>query len=100
FVSAWLAAHPETAVVTRDLAGEPLPHIDGGLLAALGRAPEARSTGEAAAVARADGLIAEVEAAEVLVLAVPMYNFSVPSTFKAWIDHLARAGRTFRYTAE
>ncbi|HYM04716.1 MAG TPA: NAD(P)H-dependent oxidoreductase, partial [Stellaceae bacterium] len=44
-------------------------------------------------------LIAEVEVADTIVLAVPMYNFAIPSTLKAWIDHVARAGRTFRYTA-
>ena len=44
-------------------------------------------------------MIAELEKADTIVLAVPMYNFSIPSTLKAWIDHIARAGRTFRYTA-
>jgi FMN-dependent NADH-azoreductase len=48
---------------------------------------------------RLSRLIEELEAADVIVLAVPMYNFSIPSTLKAWIDHVARAGRTFRYTA-
>jgi FMN-dependent NADH-azoreductase len=51
------------------------------------------------AVALADKLIAEVEAADTIVIAAPMYNFTIPSTLKAWLDHIARAGRTFRYTA-
>ena len=52
-----------------------------------------------AAAAFADGLIAEVEAADVIVIAAPMYNFTISTTLKAWIDHIVRAGRTFRYTA-
>jgi FMN-dependent NADH-azoreductase len=60
--------------------------------------PEAQRTErQNEVVALSDTLIAEVEAADTIVLAVPMYNFSIPSTLKAWIDHVARAGRTFRY---
>lgn len=97
-LSAWTAGE-KVEVVRRDLAAEPLPHVDAELLTALGKSPGDRSPQEAAAVARADAVIEDVEAADTIILAVPMYNFSVPSTFKAWIDHLARAGRTFRYTA-
>ena len=60
---------------------------------------EQRTAEQQASVDFADRLIEELEAAETIVLAVPMYNFSIPSTLKAWIDHVARAGRTFRYTA-
>lgn len=60
---------------------------------------DTRSTAERQAAALADTLIEEVEAADVIVLAAPMYNFSIPSTLKAWIDHITRAGRTFRYGA-
>ena len=59
---------------------------------------EKRTVQQTAAASHADRLIEEVEAADVIVLAAPMYNFSVPSTLKAWIDHVARAGRTFNYT--
>jgi FMN-dependent NADH-azoreductase len=69
-------------------------------LAALGVPAEQRDEGQAARVAFADRLIEELEQADTIVIAAPMYNFSVPSTVKAWIDHIARAGRTFRYTAE
>ncbi len=55
---------------------------------------EQRSSGQAASVAFADRLIDELEAADIIVLAAPMYNFTIPSTLKAWIDHVARAGRT------
>ena len=58
-----------------------------------------RAMTERRAAALADTLIEEVEAADVIVIAAPMYNFSIPSTLKAWIDHIVRAGRTFRYGA-
>ena len=87
-------------IVARDLAREPLPHLDGDFLGGMGRAPEDRDGPQAAALARSDALIDELLAADVVVIAAPMYNFGIPSALKAWIDHVARAGRTFRYTAE
>jgi FMN-dependent NADH-azoreductase len=86
------AAAPGLAVVERDLAAAPLPHLDGELLAGFGGADNA-------AAARSDALITELKAADVIVIGAPMYNFSIPSTLKAWIDHVARAGHTFTYTA-
>jgi FMN-dependent NADH-azoreductase len=98
FVDKWLAQHPGTSVVERDLAAEPLPHITGATMAAIFTPAEKRSPEQAEIVAFADRLIEELEAADTVLLAVPMYNFTIPSTLKAWIDHVARAGRTFRYT--
>lgn len=98
FVDKWLAQHPGTSVIERDLAAEPLPHITGATMGAIFTPAEKRSPEQSEAVAFADRLIEELEAADTILLAVPMYNFSVPSTLKAWIDHVARAGRTFRYT--
>jgi FMN-dependent NADH-azoreductase len=98
FVAALTRRHPGAAVVERDLGGEPLPHITAELMAAAMTPAAERTPEQAALAAPADALIEELETADVIVLAVPMYNFSVPSTFKAWIDHVARAGRTFRYT--
>jgi FMN-dependent NADH-azoreductase len=89
------AAEP-VSVVTRDVST--LPHFDGATLAALTTAADQRSNEEASRVTLADRLIEEVEAADTIVIAAPMYNFAIPSTLKAWIDHIARAGRTFRYT--
>ena len=86
-------------VTTRDLTPETMPHLDGEALAALMAPAAERSPRQRDLVAFADALIAELESADTIVLAVPMYNFSIPSTLKAWIDHIARAGRTFRYTA-
>lgn len=100
FIAGWRAANAGGRVVERTLTPENIPHLSGDTLAALGKAADARTRDEAEAVAFADGLIAEVEAADTLVIAAPMYNFTIPTTLKAWIDHLARAGRTFRYTAQ
>ena len=99
FVQAWHRSHPGTTVVERALTAESIPHLSLGALSALMTPAEQRSTEQHATVAFADRLIEELEAADTIVLAVPMYNFSIPSTLKAWIDHVARAGRTFRYTA-
>ena len=89
---------PGATVVTRDLAREPVPHLTAERFGAFLAKPEARTPEQAAVVAHSDGLIAELEQADVVVLALPMYNFGVPSTLKAYFDHVARAGRTFRYT--
>ena len=85
-------------VVTRDLAREPVPHLDAGRFAAFLAKPEQRTAEQHAVAAYSDGLIAELRAADVLVLGLPMYNFGVPSQLKAYFDHVARAGVTFRYT--
>jgi FMN-dependent NADH-azoreductase len=99
FVSAWQGSHPGTTVAERDVNATAIPHLSQDTLAALGTPADKRTPAQQDAVALADALIAEVEAADVIVLAAPMYNFSIPSTLKAWIDHIARAGRTFRYAA-
>lgn len=86
-------------VTERDLDTDPVPHINSRTLAGIGRqAPETPETAQVRAYA--DMLIEEVEAADVIVMGVPMYNFGIPSTLKSWFDHILRAGRTFRYTAE
>jgi FMN-dependent NADH-azoreductase len=90
--------HPEATVVERHLTPETIPHISRELLTALGTPEATRSETQRQALELADRLIEEVEAADTIVIASPMYNFSVPSTLKAWIDHIARAGRTFRYS--
>jgi FMN-dependent NADH-azoreductase len=92
-------AHPEAKVVVRNVARYPLPHIGEAFVNGLANAPEQRSAAESEALARSDGLIGELMAADVLVLAVPMHNFGLPSSLKAWIDHVVRAGLTFRYGA-
>jgi FMN-dependent NADH-azoreductase len=92
------AENPAANVLVRDLASEPLPPQDEAALAALTTAAADRTPEQAARVAFDDALIAEVQAADVVVLGVPMYNFGVPVQLKNWIDAIARAGVTFRYT--
>jgi FMN-dependent NADH-azoreductase len=99
FIDRWRQSHPRTTVVERDLAAGGIPHLSLAALAASMTPADTRSTAEHEAAVLADALIEEIEAADVIVLAVPMYNFSIPSTLKAWIDHITRAGRTFRYGA-
>ncbi|HRP23111.1 MAG TPA: NAD(P)H-dependent oxidoreductase [Thauera sp.] len=92
------AADPAANVVLRDLARDPAPVIDEAALGALFTPAEQRTPQQAARVAESDALIAEVQAADVVVIGVPMYNFSISAQLKNWIDAIARAGVTFRYT--
>jgi len=87
-------------VTYRDLNVSQVPHLTDAIFNAF-HTPEAERTIEQqAAAAVSDQLIDEVSDSDILIIAVPMYNFGVPSTLKAWIDHIARAGKTFAYTAE
>jgi FMN-dependent NADH-azoreductase len=99
FVAAWRGSNPESTVVVRDLAQNPLPHLDAERFLSFIAKPEDRTPAQQAIVAESDALIDEIKRADVLVLGLPMYNFGIPSTLKAYFDHIARAGVTFRYTA-
>ena len=92
------AANPAAVLELRDLAANPHPVLDEAALGALFTPAEQRTPEQAARVALDDALIAQVQAADVIVLGVPMYNFGVPVQLKTWIDAIARAGVTFRYT--
>lgn len=92
------ARHPDAQVVVHDLAREPLQALDEATLGALFTPAEQRTPEQAARVAIDDALIAEVQAADAIVLAVPMYNFGIPAQLKNWIDAISRARVTFRYT--
>ena len=94
------AANPGAVLTVRDLARTPHPQLDEAALGALFTEAGARTAEQAARVALDDALIAEVLAADVLVIGVPMYNFGVPSQLKNWIDAIARARVTFQYTAQ
>lgn len=89
-VAARKAAHPDLQVTYRDLAATPLPHLSGGSLAKA----------DPAEAAAAEQVLQEFLEADVVVVGAPMYNFSIPSTLKAWIDRIAVAGRTFRYNEQ
>ncbi|MDZ4239743.1 MAG: NAD(P)H-dependent oxidoreductase [Hydrogenophaga sp.] len=93
------AANPAATLTLRDLAVTPHPVLDEAALGALFTPAEQHTAEQAARVALDDALIAEIQAHDTLVLGVPMYNFGVPVQLKAWIDAIARAGTTFRYTA-
>lgn len=98
FVDEFLISNSGSELVVRDLGETPVPHLTGEAIGGFGLAAEARNSAQAEAAALSDTLMNELRAADVIVLGVPMYNFGVPSTLKAWIDYVARAGETFRYT--
>jgi FMN-dependent NADH-azoreductase len=93
------AANPAATFTLRDLAVTPHPVLDEAALGALFTPADQRTAEQNARVALDDALIAEIQAHDTIVLGVPMYNFGVPVQLKAWIDAIARAGTTFRYTA-
>jgi len=97
FIAQWQATHPADQVKVRDLADSPVPHLDANLLGGWMTPAEQQSEAERAALALSNTLTDELLAADVLVLAAPMYNFAIPSTLKAWLDHVLRAGVTFKY---
>ena len=94
----FVAQFPRARVIRRDLAANPLPHLDAERFGAFLAKPEARTPAQRQVLAESDALIAELKAADTLVLGLPMYNFGVPSQLKAYFDHVARAGVTFKYT--
>ncbi len=98
YTEQWLQHNPGATVATRNLAEEPVPHLDAQRFGAFTTPAGERSPEQEAVVAYSDQLIDEIKRADVLVLGVPMYNFSVPTTLSAYFDHIARAGVTFRYT--
>lgn len=98
FIQQWQAAHPGDSITVRDLARNPVPHLDANLLGGWMKPAEQRSAAEQESLQRSNELTEELQAADVLVMAAPMYNFAIPSTLKAWLDHVLRAGVTFKYT--
>jgi FMN-dependent NADH-azoreductase len=97
-VSALRAEEPGAHLTIRDLGQYPHPALDEAAVGALFTPAEARTPGQAARVAKDDRLIAELQAADIVVLGVPMYNFGIPVQLKNWIDAISRRGVTFRYT--
>ena len=99
FTARFVASHPGTRVVRRDLANDPVPHLDASRFTAFSTPAEARTPEQRAAVQYSDALINELRRADVIVLGLPMYNFGVPSQLKSYFDQVARAGETFRYSS-
>lgn len=98
-IDAYLAAAKAkgASIVERDLGANPVPHINAASLPGIGRAP---GEGPEATQARAlqDELIAELFAADTIIIGLPLYNFGIPSTLKSWFDYILRAGTTFQYS--
>ena len=98
FAAQWTAANPDGRIIERNLADGSIPYLSEPWIEAAYTPESARTDAQQKMLALSDSLIDEVLSADVIVLGIPMHNFSVPATFKAWIDQIARAGKTFRYT--
>ncbi|HSC66685.1 MAG TPA: NAD(P)H-dependent oxidoreductase [Cellvibrio sp.] len=98
FVQRWKTQNPNGEVIIRDFAKEDVPHLDATRIQALFSPAEGRTQAQQAVLDYSDKIIAEIQAADAIVIGVPMYNFGIPSTLKAYFDHIARAGVTFKYT--
>ncbi|WP_322767064.1 MULTISPECIES: FMN-dependent NADH-azoreductase [unclassified Frankia] len=98
FAVAWAASHANGTVVHRDLAATPPPHISWDGVTASMTPDEARTAEQTAAWQAREALISELEAADSLLVSVPMYNWSITSTLKAWIDNVIALGRTVDMT--
>jgi FMN-dependent NADH-azoreductase len=92
-----LEEYPGSKVVTHDIANRPFPHLEETYITSFGTPAEDRTEEGIAALAHSDAAIKEVMDADIIVIGVPYYNFSIPSTLKSWIDHVVRAGVTFNY---
>ncbi|MBP3078704.1 NAD(P)H-dependent oxidoreductase [Streptomyces albidoflavus] len=94
FVKAWTEAHPDGKVVHRDLGAHPVPHLDYAAVSAGFSDPSEHTEEQRAAVALRDELATELESADAVLIGAPMYNFTIPSTLKAWLDQVIIVGRT------
>ena len=97
FVDEWVRLRPDDGVRRRDLGLEPPPHVTEAWIAAAFTPPAERTPARRAALAPSDAYVAEVKAADLLVLVAPMYNYGMPSALKAWVDQVARVGETFSF---
>jgi FMN-dependent NADH-azoreductase len=97
FVKTWKAAHPDGAVIYRDVAAHTPKPIDAAWIGAGFTPVDSRTAEQKALLAPSEELITELETADEYVFGVAMHNFSIPSSLKLWIDQIARSGRTFAY---
>jgi len=98
FSEQYQSEHANTQVVVRDLINDPIPHLDANIIAAFASEEANRTAEQQAIVDASQALIDELDNADAVVLGLPMYNFNIPSQLKAYMDQVARAGITFRYT--
>jgi len=92
-------SHPDATLIRYDLGTKPLPHVDGLTIGGFFTSADQHNEVLATAVKASDQAVAELLAADYIVIGAPMHNFGIPSTLKAWIDHVVRLGKTFHYTA-
>ena len=97
-VNAWQAAHPGLEVSYRDVAAEAIEHFSAATLVAAGTPAELRDAAQKHEAQLSADTLAQFMAADAVVIGAPMYNFTIPTQLKAWIDRIAVAGQTFRYT--
>lgn len=100
FVESWCKSHPDTEVELLDLAKDPLPYWGPDAISGFLAPDGERTPAQQAAVDLSERLVEQVEAAKILVIACPMYNMSMPTQLKSWIDYLSRPGRTFKFTGQ
>lgn len=93
-------SNSNVTIIERDLSAEVLPHLSQQEMAAWMTPEEERSAEQKQLAQLSDSLLAELISSDTLVIGMPMYNFGIPSTFKAWIDRIARAGISFKYTEQ
>lgn len=98
-VETLVAGDGETRIIRRDLARQPVAHLDADTFKSVTTPADQRDARQQDLAAQSEALIDELQQADILILGLPMYNFGMPSTLKAWFDHIARAGQTFKYTA-
>lgn len=94
------ARHPHAVIVTRDLDALPLPHLNSLTIGAFFTPPDQQNDMLKNAIKPSDNTISELMAADAIVIGAPMHNFGIPSSLKAWVDHLIRSGKTFKYGAD
>jgi FMN-dependent NADH-azoreductase len=99
-VQAWKHKNPEGRVIERDLAKTPLTFVDAAWIEGAFSPPEYHTEKHKQALALSDELVSELLEADEIILGTPMYNFAIPAALKAWIDHVVRVGKTFRYRAD
>ena len=99
-VEAWKKKNPTGRIIERDLSKTALTFVDLDWIGGAFAPPEYHTENHKKALAISDELVSELVEADEIVLATPMFNFAIPASLKAWIDHVVRAGKTFRYNAE
>lgn len=100
YIDQWRAVDPQAQVIERDLISSDLPYLDAQVMQAINAEPEVLSEQQLAVRALADQLLAELQQADEILLALPFYNFNIPAQLKSYFDLLARAGVTFKYTEQ